>query len=199
MKERLAYFDNLKGVLIILVVVGHVVMPVAEAPHMFAMRSVYFIYMFHMPLFIFVSGLFCKSSFRNGVFRSDLVLFYFALSILLYTSLRFEMTFFGSYSFNPFNIGGISWYLFALAVYISAVPLLSRIRPFVAILIAVVIALMAGFYEVSDTLSATRIIVFMPFFLAGYYLNPQAIMDVLNLLSYKRRLVLVRLLGGVLS
>ena len=50
MKERDAYFDNLKFILILLVVVGHLIEPFnGEA----AMGAIYqFIYSFHMPLFI---------------------------------------------------------------------------------------------------------------------------------------------------
>lgn len=61
LKQRVAYYDNLKGILIVLVVVGHLLEPVAVSANMTTMQFVDFIYLFHMPLFIFVSGLFCKS------------------------------------------------------------------------------------------------------------------------------------------
>ena len=53
-RKRLYYIDNLKGFLIILVVLGHCIqnfMPNYESNILFR-----FIYSFHMPLFIFVSG-----------------------------------------------------------------------------------------------------------------------------------------------
>lgn len=57
--ERDVYFDNLKFILILLVVIGHFMEPFnAER----TTQAVYqFIYSFHMPLFIFAAGYFSKS------------------------------------------------------------------------------------------------------------------------------------------
>lgn len=52
--KRLPYLDNIKGLLIILVVIGHAIqycLPTYEMNISFR-----FIYSFHMPLFFFVSG-----------------------------------------------------------------------------------------------------------------------------------------------
>lgn len=52
--KRLPYLDNIKGLLIILVVIGHAIqycLPTYEMNIAFR-----FIYSFHMPLFFFVSG-----------------------------------------------------------------------------------------------------------------------------------------------
>ena len=58
MKERDTYFDNLKFILILLVVVGHLIEPFNDEA---AMGAIYrFIYSFHMPLFIFAAGYFAK-------------------------------------------------------------------------------------------------------------------------------------------
>lgn len=54
-KERLLYWDTLKGFLIILVVFGHCGTAVGDN-----MLSV--VYSFHMPLFILISGFFSKRS-----------------------------------------------------------------------------------------------------------------------------------------
>lgn len=65
---RIALFDNIKGLLIILVVVGHVAHPVHnDNPTISCLFDV--IYLFHMPLFVFVSGLFakCAKNERGGL------------------------------------------------------------------------------------------------------------------------------------
>lgn len=87
-KERLPFFDNLKGILIILVVVGHFFNGAVAANTLPAWHVFDFIYMFHMPLFIFVSGVFCKSVFsaKTG-FRAGIVLYYLALCWLMYLAL----------------------------------------------------------------------------------------------------------------
>lgn len=53
--KRDLYWDSLKAILIILVVYGHMISPYApDGSFNRAMCS--FIYTFHMPLFIFISG-----------------------------------------------------------------------------------------------------------------------------------------------
>lgn len=53
------YFDNLKFILIIFVVVGYTIEPLIQTSS--KLKILYsFIYAFHMPLFILVSGYFSK-------------------------------------------------------------------------------------------------------------------------------------------
>lgn len=56
---RVAYFDNLKFLLIFLVVFGHVLTIVSEHSRA-ANALINFIYLFHMPAFVFVSGMLAK-------------------------------------------------------------------------------------------------------------------------------------------
>lgn len=59
--ERIGYLDELKGLAAFLVVLGHLVTAKQEY------RGIYnFIYSFHMPLFMFVSGITAALSFRRG-------------------------------------------------------------------------------------------------------------------------------------
>lgn len=64
MRKRDLYFDNLKGILISLVVFGHLI-------ENFYFKSKFveivytFIYTFHMPAFIFLSGLFFKPDLKK--------------------------------------------------------------------------------------------------------------------------------------
>lgn len=70
--ERDAYWDSLKFVLIFLVVLGHVLE--INYPEGSLNRGLYnFIYMYHMPLFVFVSGYFSKirnkDKYKKGIIR----------------------------------------------------------------------------------------------------------------------------------
>ena len=59
-KKRNILFDNIRVVLIILVVYGHAMEPLRFDNKLFT--GLYnFIYLFHMPLFVFCSGAFAKS------------------------------------------------------------------------------------------------------------------------------------------
>ena len=60
-KIRDNYFDNLRGFLIICVIVGNsleYISPSSVNPH----YLILFLYMFHMPLFTFISGYFVKKA-----------------------------------------------------------------------------------------------------------------------------------------
>ncbi|MBR5259851.1 MAG: acyltransferase family protein [Eggerthellaceae bacterium] len=199
-KERLAYFDNVKGVLIVLVVVGHILEPVATSSNLLTARVVDFIYLFHMPLFIFASGLFCKSVFRDGKYRIDVPLYYLALCFLLYSGLQVERLFLGtfkSYSLLTMGGGSISWYLMALAAFVIAVPFFSRLKPSVALAGSIVIAVMTGYHNPGDFLTAARICVYLPFFLMGYYINSSSIEGLLARLQEKGVLVAARIAAAL--
>ncbi len=60
MAKRDSFFDALKGVLIFLVVLGHM-LELNKATSDTSVVLWDFIYLFHMPLFIFVSGYFSKN------------------------------------------------------------------------------------------------------------------------------------------
>lgn len=59
MKERDVYFDNLKFILILLVVMGHLFQPFNGGITIGPIFK--FLYSVHMPLFIFVAGYFSKN------------------------------------------------------------------------------------------------------------------------------------------
>lgn len=174
----MAYFDNLKGVLIILVVIGHLLEPCARlgSEGLAGFRVLDFIYMFHMPLFIFVTGLFSKGVFRQGRFRAEVPLFYFAICFLLYTGLMVEKCLLGAHvSFNYLTLNGrIPWYLMVAGFYVLGVPFFVRLRPVVA-LGGLAISVLAGLVDGTNMLSASRAVTFLPVFLAGFYLSPDTI------------------------
>ena len=76
MKKRIFLFDNLKFLLIMTVVVGHCVYYMTGNSNI--MKSIFiFIYSFHMPLFIYLSGLFHSD---HNVKERCLLLFFLAIS-----------------------------------------------------------------------------------------------------------------------
>lgn len=118
MKARDAYFDNLKFILILLVVVGHLIEPFnGEA----AMGAIYqFIYSFHMPLFIFAAGYFakCIQSPKQYVgLLSGLVVPYFIFETL-YTLFDYYMQGLDRLDFTYFYPNWILWFLFSMMLLI---------------------------------------------------------------------------------
>ena len=58
-KERDYFFDNLRFILILLVVVAHMISPLSKIHFITVLYR--YIYFFHMPGMIFISGYFSKS------------------------------------------------------------------------------------------------------------------------------------------
>ena len=64
MTERDYLYDNIKGILIILVVLCHFLGYAMIKSDTVVRSFIIFIYYFHMPLFIFISGYFSKDPAR---------------------------------------------------------------------------------------------------------------------------------------
>lgn len=112
---RVAKWDHLKLVLIYLVVLGHAAdVFTADRP---AARLVFlWVYSFHMPLFLVISGLFAKKTVAER--RYDRIFSY----LLLYIACKLLITF--AYAATGYEIknsiletSGISWFALALFFY----------------------------------------------------------------------------------
>ena len=159
-KERLPYWDNLKGFLILLVVFGHLLQLVPDGSETAVFKL---IYLFHMPLFVFASG--ALSSFAPKKIVKSLLLPYFILQTVCCLCTKQPVQFITPY--------WMLWYLPALAVWRLCIPLLARAgrktAPF-AVLLFAVIGLLAGFVDaIGYAYTFSRILVFAPYFAAGYY------------------------------
>lgn len=193
-KERVFTFDNSKALLIFLVVLGHFVDYYTDISRNMQVLF-FFIYIFHMPLFIFIAGLFSKSTINKSPFRIDRVLtfllLYFILEIVLYLMLH---VWFGSesYDLTMFSEDGVSWFMFAMAAWLCIGYFLNQFKPKYVLIGTTVLALLVGYdKEVGDFLVASRIIVYLPFFMAGYYTNPQKLAGFLQQKS-------VRITSGII-
>ena len=81
--KRSAYWDNIKGFLILLVVFAHILFQLQDIS--FTINGIVdYIYMFHMPAFVFVSGFFGKSEHSHS-FESmiKLIFLYFIFNSII--------------------------------------------------------------------------------------------------------------------
>lgn len=160
MKERIHYWDNLKGFLILLVVLGHLLEKLPDG----RISAVYkIIYLFHMPLFVFCSGFLAR--YDPSKIAKKLLLPYVALQVISCIG--------NGQPIQLLTPVWILWYLLALAVWQVTIPFLDlcprRFRPLV-LLGAIAAACAAGFdNQIGYHVSFSRIIVFYPYFIAGYY------------------------------
>lgn len=162
--SRFDYFDNIKALLIFLVVLGHLMEPFLGNA---SVKFVYIlIYSFHMPLFVFVSGYFVNTSAKKILTR--LVYPYIVFQLLYLVFIRYilglsetVLTF-----TTPF---WVLWYLLASIFWTISVKLIKKVNLMI-VLIALAAGLLAGFYNpIGLYLSLSRTIVFAPFFLLGTY------------------------------
>lgn len=167
-QERSAKWDNLKFVLIFMVVLGHILFPFRNESNL--VKGLYvFIYMFHMPLFIFVSGLFSKTIIRkkqwNRVF-SYLALYIFIRALDTFGTLVHKK----KLRLNFFRTNGPDWYAMAVFLFLVITIIFQKTRPLLLLSAALAVGLLAGYSDIPGNLFAfMRSCVFYPFFLLGYY------------------------------
>lgn len=167
--ERKYYFDNLKGILILLVVFTHCLYDFQSSARIHLIIQT--IYVFHMPAFIFVSGYLSKSEHSRSV---PALLKLFSAYLLFNTLLMLYQ-----YQVNSIEISLLTpyhtcWYLLALIVWRFIVKRASKIKGILPL--SILFALTAGFSsEFNNLLSLARIAAFFPFFLAGFLLPTKKI------------------------
>ena len=168
-RERIALFDNIKGLLIILVTVAHFMLPIqSDNP---VLSTVFDgIYLFHMPLFVFVSGLFAKGAYRDGRLNWNriisFVLLGVAFQVLLYAV---NGNLFDRLHRIPY-FSSAPWYLISMAWWYLATPVLARLAPPIGVLASLALSLASSVFDFSSGfLALGRAISFLPYFALGYY------------------------------
>lgn len=167
--ERLYLFDNMKAILLVLVVMGHLLNSVCDQSKVF--EAIYaFIYIFHMPVFVFITGYFSKNpeKCRNQAVEKYLVP-YIIFCILLQVESRILNIGIGEdMAFRILFPHWGMWYL--LAVFWWRLFLKDIVRIRFILPMSVVLGLMTGFSrEFSTYLGIGRTINLLFFFLLGYY------------------------------
>lgn len=183
-KTRIYKYDNLKFLLILLVVIGHFIdIGITEKTDKF--KSIFiFIYTFHMPLFLFISGLFQNKSFNKiGKKIFSYITLGFMLKVLISLC---NMLFLDEYKFTLLGDYTVPWFLFALAAFTLLGYALRNVKPVYVLIPSILISLFAGYDKsIGDWLYLSRIIVFFPFYYAGFCLTPEKVMNALNRLYIK--------------
>lgn len=171
-------FDNIKFILITLVVLGHLLEFFKDSAIANALYRV--IYLFHIPAFVFISGYFAKFD-PKKILRS----FIFPYLILQTVYLAFhsliileEETFTLQYT-KPY---WILWYLMAMCFYYLLIPFFQTkdfCRQILTLLATIIVSLLIGYdSSIGYNMTLSRFFVFLPYFLMGLYFrtNHNAIM-----------------------
>ena len=169
MVNRMYKFDNLKFLLILFVVVGHFVNLYCNQIYL-CKKIFIFIYTFHMPLFIFISGLFTKKVEKIQDINIKKILFYLILIILMKTSIFFVCSHFNiNMDFKLFSGDEDYWFLGSLIAYSLIIPIINKFNLKFLLFISIILGLFVGYDStITDYFYLSRIIVFFPYFLLGY-------------------------------
>jgi fucose 4-O-acetylase-like acetyltransferase len=168
-QERNPLLDNAKGLLIGLVVLGHF-LDISSREHWGARWIHDSIYLFHMPMFVFLAGITAKSTqvFSRVVPLLILLICFQGIYVAPYVIVK------GAYPAEFFQPYWILWFLLSMVFWQLALPVAIKIPGILSI--SVVVALAAGAIDqVGYSLSASRTCVFFPFFLAGHFYGQKAL------------------------
>jgi fucose 4-O-acetylase-like acetyltransferase len=173
-KQRDAFFDNAKYLAIVLVAMGHSWEPL-KSGHRILEASYMFVYAFHMPAFILISGYFS----RNFDLRPD------RLKRLLTGVVVPYVVFETAYVLFERVVGGdpnlaislldpwyLTWFLISLFIWRLTTPIWRLVR--YPIPLAIAIAMLASVSsDIGDDLDLQRVLQFLPFFVIGLSLKQE--------------------------
>ena len=176
--------DNIKVLLIFLVVFNHIIAFQLVKVDVIVRYVWYAITIFHMPAFVFMSGYLSKKPqdvLKNV--KNLLIPYILGYSLTWYSQIWLGRT-------VDYEIlrptGTVMWYILALFIYRLTIEAFGKIRFIVPL--SIIFALWAGTRpEFTTFLSVSRIVVFFPFFVAGYLWKSEYITAVRK---FKGKLVL---------
>lgn len=172
--HRIYLWDNLKFILIFLVVFGHFIHNYTD-DSMITEKLYTYICSFHMPAFLFISGLFSKKAIKTKNYRKCFeffVLYVFTKFCIFLSKIITDE----DYSLSLLDEGSVPWYAFALMAFFLMTMFLQQLHPMYLFGFALIMGCISGYDEdINDFFVSSRIIVFYPFFLAGFFLDAKKI------------------------
>ncbi|MQA96351.1 MAG: hypothetical protein GEV11_17510 [Streptosporangiales bacterium] len=171
-QARDPFWDNAKFIAIVLVVVGHALGPVfGTAP---AGALSWWIFIFHMPAFVFIAG-YLSRSFDYAPRKleklvSTVVVPYLVFEVV-YTLMAKYVSGQDISSLTPLDPIWLNWFLAALFIWRLSTGFWRRLRW--PLPVAVLICLAVGVVDLGEDLDLTRALSFLPFFVAGLVAKPE--------------------------
>ena len=168
-ERRLGRWDNAKWFLICCVVFGHVANPFRSGNPVTAAVQ-FWVYLFHMPAFIFIAGMFSKRTVneRRWPRAFSYVLLYLLMKVLKFLAdLYVEGS--SKAELDLLKVITAPWFALAMCWFLLITMLIRNFRMRYVLSVSVILAVAFGYTRFPGTfLSVTRTIVFYPFFYLGY-------------------------------
>ncbi|WP_427870332.1 acyltransferase family protein [Leucobacter luti] len=167
MKQRVATWDNARLALIVLVVIGHAISTIRTQSALgFGLYA--YIYLFHMPAMIALSGMFSRPETSPKAIRSTVqLLITWGVWEAIWALIHFFVE--GKTPGKSFMVSPAwtLWFLVSLVTMRILLPYLARLKH--PLLVSIVLALASGLFPaVGSEFSASRTLTFLPFFVAGW-------------------------------
>lgn len=165
---RIAKWDNVKFLLIYCVVLGHLFNAVKVDSSLLKGLHL-FIYSFHMPAFLYISGLFSKRTvdgrkIEKAALYLVLYIFMVAFRLVVYSLVNEKWG-----SIHLFTESGVAWFGLTLFLCYAVTMMFCRFRASYLIPVALCVGILAGFDKnLGDYLTGMRFLTMYPFFVLGY-------------------------------
>ncbi|MEJ7634508.1 acyltransferase family protein [Aeromicrobium sp.] len=192
-KERVAYLDNARYWVMLLVVIGH---SLTSFTDMDSARGVYvWIYSFHMPFFILISGYTARHYMGEPRQVRRIVSTLVVPYLIIETSMQLISR---HYTDKPdplmiLSPQWLAWFMAALFVWRLTTPIWRALKYPIAT--SIVISLLVGLIEVPNVLALPKILGFLPFYVVGLHMSRERFE---RLASPRIRAASVGLLGSAL-
>ncbi len=200
MHDRDYRIDNLRCLLIVLVVFCHLLVVMSTGPLTGVLYQV--IYVFHMPVFVFVTGYFAR--WRPQRIACGLLLPYVEFQLLACLWGNFLMGRVWWWGFTLLQPSWTLWYLLTCVFWYATTPLLTEVRTPRARL-AVVAAAFAASIAIgwvpwaADAYDLSRMVVLYPFFCAGFFAGKMGLSARIDALGSGRRVRLCTVFAALVA
>lgn len=199
-KQRDSFFDVLKFVLIVFVILGHAM---EQNLSNYYIRLLYtYIYSFHMPLFVFVSGYFSKKTDTRSCLKSNLKLFE---TLVIFQILYLLPDIISTHSISLLSFcepHWILWYLLSLIwwrIGLQIIPQKLLDKKILTICASILVSLLSQItYAYTGVLAWQRTLGFLPFFVLGYYARQTSFVEKIKNLNplYSIIVLVIFFIGG---
>ncbi|MBQ6818405.1 MAG: hypothetical protein IJP35_02220 [Clostridia bacterium] len=196
MKQRIAKWDNAKFLLILMVVLGHF-LDYCDTDVTEFRCAFLWIYSFHIPAFMLLSGLLSGSTLRSKfpLRRIGAYLVFYLMCNGMDALVRLALG--QSVDLCLWGQDHYSWFMAVLPVFLLVTSLLHKLPAAVMIPLSILIGCLAGYSEyIGDEFYLSRILTLYPFFLMGFYWNGQTLYKTLQK-WYVRLFSAVMVLGSM--
>ena len=165
------WIDSIKLFLIFFVILGHTIEKCKFGGFTNEIHVFNLITLFHMPMFLFVSGFLTHVKDRTHYWKSVLRILE---TFLVFDLIRLLID--GNYSFaSLLSPKWTLWYLLTLAYYRSIAFMLRKVKRNALVAFSLVASLAGGAICIGAALSFQRTLTFMPFFMLGFVMSRDSI------------------------